>query len=54
MRVDLAREKPSDAELEALVIGPTGNLRAPAIRSGDTLVIGFSEEGLDEVLGGGQ
>ena len=50
VRHDLTREKLSDAELEALVIGRTGGLRAPAIRVGDTLVIGFAEEGLDELI----
>jgi hypothetical protein len=26
------------------LIGPTGNLRAPALRLGRTLVVGFNEE----------
>ena len=47
--VELAA-KPSDDELRALVLGPTGRLRAPAIRVGDTLVIGFTADGLDAVL----
>jgi hypothetical protein len=29
------------AEAAALVIGPSGNLRAPALRRGPTLVVGF-------------
>ncbi len=47
--VELAT-RPSDDELRALVLGPTGRLRAPAIRIGDTLVIGFTPEGLDAAL----
>lgn len=42
--------RPSDDDLRALVLGPTGRLRAPAIRIGDTLVIGFTPEGLDAAL----
>lgn len=49
--VDLAA-RPSDDELRALVIGPSGNLRAPAIRVGDTLVVGFTPDGLRDVLAG--
>jgi arsenate reductase-like glutaredoxin family protein len=51
IRFDLAKDRPSDDELAALVIGRTGGLRAPAIRVGDTLVIGFTEEGLAELIG---
>lgn len=49
--IDVARERPDDATLRALVIGPTGNLRAPAVRVGDTLVVGFTADGLRAVLG---
>jgi len=33
------------------MLGPTGNLRAPAIRAGKTVLIGFNEEVFDSVLG---
>ena len=49
--IDVARERPDDATLRALVIGPTGNLRAPAVRVGDTLVVGFTADGLRAALG---
>jgi hypothetical protein len=42
--------KPSKEELTALLIGPTGNLRAPTIRSGRTLVVGFDEATYARVL----
>lgn len=48
--VDLAT-RPTDDDLRALVIGPSGNLRAPAIRVGDTLVVGFTPDGLADALG---
>ena len=40
---DLRRDRPSDDELLAVLLGPTGNLRAPTFRVGATLVVGFSE-----------
>ena len=41
---DLAKDPPSQAELAKVVLGPTGNLRAPAIRTGKTWLVGFNEE----------
>ena len=38
---------PPDKEILALVLGPTGNLRAPAMRVGDTLYIGFPKDGFE-------
>lgn len=35
------RTNPSDDEVAALVVGPSGNLRAPTLRRGKTLVVGF-------------
>jgi arsenate reductase-like glutaredoxin family protein len=44
-RVELdMRQKPSDDEVIALLLGPTGNIRAPLIRVGKTLVAGFDPE----------
>ncbi len=45
-------DKPSLASEEAVaaMLGPTGNLRAPTIRTGDTLLVGFNEELFDEVF----
>jgi hypothetical protein len=34
------------------VLGPTGNLRAPALRTGKTLLVGFNEEAYRQILGG--
>jgi len=41
---DMKKSPPSDADLLAVILGPTGNLRAPTLRVGKTLVVGFSEE----------
>ena len=43
VRLDLRQEKPTRASLLALLLGPTGTLRAPAVRKGRTLVLGFDE-----------
>jgi len=41
---DLKKEKPSKEEIAEFFLGRTGNFRAPALRSGRTLVVGFNEE----------
>jgi arsenate reductase-like glutaredoxin family protein len=41
---DLKRDPPPEKELLEAILGPTGNLRAPAIRMGKTLVVGFQED----------
>lgn len=40
----------TDDDLAAAVLGPSGMLRAPALRVGDTLVVGFSPELYAEAL----
>jgi arsenate reductase-like glutaredoxin family protein len=47
---DLKKDKPSDDDLAAVVIGPSGNLRAPTLKIGRTLIIGFDEETYRKVL----
>lgn len=42
----------ADMDIEAVVVGPTGNLRAPAFKVGKTLVIGFNEGAYKQVLEG--
>ncbi len=37
-------DAPSDAELKQLLIGPSGNLRAPTARTGDRLFVGFNPD----------
>jgi hypothetical protein len=38
-------------EVVEAMLGPTGNLRAPTIRKGKTLLVGFHEEVFKKVLG---
>ena len=51
IHVDLRREKPDRATLESLLVGPSGNLRAPVLRRGRTLLVGFDEATYAKVLG---
>jgi len=41
---DLRADPPVEKVLYEHLIGPTGSLRAPALRLGRTLVVGFNEE----------
>jgi arsenate reductase-like glutaredoxin family protein len=41
---DLKKDPPDDATLLAHLLGPSGNLRAPTVRKGKTLLVGFSDE----------
>ena len=47
---DLASGRPSDDELLSHMLGRSGKLRAPAMRSGDRLIVGFNSELLEETL----
>ena len=38
-------------EIVDALLGPTGNLRAPTVRSGQTLLVGFDESSYADVLG---
>jgi hypothetical protein len=42
---------PDDDALAAALLGPTGNLKAPTLRLGKTLLVGFGEEAYRLVLG---
>jgi arsenate reductase-like glutaredoxin family protein len=48
---DMKKSPPDDETLLAHLLGPTGNLRAPALRKGRTLLVGFSDDAYAQVLG---
>ena len=48
---DMAKDPPADDEILALIMGRSGKLRAPAIRKGSTLVVGFNPDIYSEALG---
>src|SRR5262245_43322512 len=48
---DMKNDPPDDDTLAAHLLGPTGNLKAPTLRQGKTLLVGFSEAAYRQVLG---
>ena len=50
-RLNLKKARPDDDAILSMVMGPTGNLRAPTAKVGKTLLVGFSEEIYHEVFG---
>ena len=51
VELDLRKDAVGAEELAGVVLGPTGNLRAPSARVGTTWLIGFSEDAYARVLG---
>jgi arsenate reductase-like glutaredoxin family protein len=41
---DMKKEPPDEETLLAHILGPTGNLRAPTLRRGKMLFVGFNED----------
>lgn len=50
VEVDLKKDRPDDDALVALMLGPTGNLRAPTMKVGKTMLVGFNEQIYAEFL----
>ena len=50
VELDMKKDAPDDETLLAVLLGPTGNLRAPAALVGRTLVVGFNPDVYREVL----
>lgn len=48
--LNLKKDRPADDELTKLLLGPTGNLRAPTLKKGKTLIVGFNEETYGELF----
>jgi arsenate reductase-like glutaredoxin family protein len=49
---DMKKDPPDDDVLAAHLLGPTGNLRAPTLRKGKTLLVGFNVEAYKAFLSG--
>jgi arsenate reductase-like glutaredoxin family protein len=47
---DMKKDAPDDATLLSHLLGPTGNLRAPTIKKGKTLYVGFNEDAYRELV----
>jgi hypothetical protein len=48
--VDLRKERPGNETLRLLLLGPSGNLRAPTLRVGRTLLVGFDRTTYDKMF----
>lgn len=48
---NLKKEPPVEKDLFGAIMGPTGTLRAPSVRCGKTLLVGFSDEAWSAILG---
>jgi len=47
---DLVHDPPDDDTLAAAILGPSGNLKAPTIRVGDTFLVGFNDQAYRKYL----
>ncbi len=48
---DLKKDKPRKDDLLAVMLGATGNLRAPTVVRGKTVLVGFNQDVYEEILG---
>lgn len=51
VRYNLKKDQPTDEDLVKIMIGPSGNLRAPTLRVGKKIFVGFHEQELADFLG---
>jgi arsenate reductase-like glutaredoxin family protein len=49
--LDLQSAPPADDVLARLMLGPTGNLRAPMLRVGQTILIGYNDQAFTDIFG---
>ena len=49
--LDLHSAPPADDVLAGLMLGPTGNLRAPIMRIGQTILVGYNDQACTEIFG---
>ena len=49
--IDLHSAPPADDVLAGLLLGPTGNLRAPTMRVGQTVLVGYNDHVFTDIFG---
>jgi arsenate reductase-like glutaredoxin family protein len=49
--LDLQSAPPADDVLAGLMLGPTGNLRSPIMRVGQTILVGYNDQAFNEIFG---
>ena len=50
VRLNVKQDKPDADSLRKMILGPTGNLRAPTLRVGKKLIVGFNADMYDELF----
>ncbi len=50
VHLNLKKDSVDDDELKKLIVGPSGNLRAPTLQVGKVLLVGFNEDSYSKVL----
>jgi len=50
VEIDMRKDKPDREALLKLLLGPSGNLRAPSLLKGTTLIVGFDEASYSRLL----
>lgn len=48
--LNLEMDQPSNEAIAELIVGPSGNLRAPTLEIGDELIVGFNNELYESAL----
>ena len=48
---DMKKDQPKKDDLLGLMLGTTGNLRAPTVVRRKTVLVGFNQEVYDKILG---
>lgn len=51
VHLNLKQDRPDDESLLKLLIGPSGKLRAPTLKVGKTLIVGFDDATYRKVFG---
>ena len=51
VHIDLRNDRPSDEELLEMMLGRSGKLRAPTVRSGRRLLVGYNADLFAEAFG---
>ena len=47
----MKKETLEDEQIRKLMLGPTGNLRAPTLVKGKTVIVGFEQEMYEKLFG---
>lgn len=51
IHINLKTDRPDDETLLGLLIGPSGKLRAPTLKIGKTMIVGFDQGTYEKVVG---